>query len=255
MNVPAYLRRIRYTGPITATLETLRSIHRAHLETVPFENLDISLKRRIVLDQDRFLHKIVDENRGGFCYELNGALAALLREMGYHVTLLSARAPHKDGSPSPEFDHLALRVDLDDPWLVDVGFGECFLEPLLLKPGIEQKQDQGTFRIKEDGSSLSVERQQPDGSWKTEYLFTLMPRQLDDFADMCHYHQTSPESHFTQKRLCTLATRRGRITLSDMKLIVTENGNRQESTLGSEEEWRKVLKRNFEIVLPNYCNS
>jgi len=252
MNVPAYLRRIRYTGPITATLETLRSIHRAHLETVPFENLDISLKRRIVLDQDRFLHKIVDENRGGFCYELNGALAALLREMGYHVTLLSARAPHRDGSPGPEFDHLALRVDLDQPWLVDVGFGECFLEPLLLKPGIEQKQDQGSFRIKEEGSSWSVERQQPDGSWKTEYLFTLMPRQLDDFADMCHYHQTSPESHFTQKRLCTLATRRGRITLSDMKLIVTENGNRQESILGSEEEWRKVLKRNFGLVLPTY---
>ena len=255
MNVPAYLRRIGYSGPITATLETLRSIHRAHLETVPFENLDISFKRPIVLDQDRFVHKIVEEKRGGFCYELNGALAALLREMGYHVTLLSARAPHKDGSPGPEFDHLALRVDLDDPWLVDVGFGECFLEPLLLKPGIEQEQDQGSFRIKDEGSSLSVERQQPDGSWKTEYLFTMMPRQLGDFADMCHYHQTSPESHFTQKRLCTLATRRGRITLSDMKLIVTENGNRQESNLGSEEEWRKVLKQHFGLFLPNYCTA
>src|SRR5229473_915166 len=255
MNVPAYLRRIRYTGPITATLETLRIIHRAHLETVPFENLDISLKRPIVLDQDRFLHKIVDENRGGFCYELNGALAALLREMGYHVTLLSARAPHKDGSPGPEFDHLALRVDLDQPWLADVGFGECFLEPLLLEPGIEQKQDQATFRIREEGNSLSVERQQHDGSWKTEYLFTLTPRRLEEFAGMCHFHQTSPESHFTQKRLCTLATPGGRITLSDMKLIVTENGNRQESTLGSEEEWRRALKQHFEIVLPNYCTS
>src|SRR5216684_2465192 len=99
MNVPAYLRRIRYTGPITATLETLRSIHRAHLETVPFENLDISLKRRIVLDQDRFVNKVVEENRGGFCYELNGAFGALLCEMGYPVTLLSACAPTKDGSP------------------------------------------------------------------------------------------------------------------------------------------------------------
>src|SRR5882724_471677 len=136
MNVSAYLHRIGYSGPHTPTLGTLRQIHRAHLETVPFENLDISLGLPIVLDQDAFVHKIVEENRGGFCYELNGALAALLREMGFRVTLLSARAPKKDGSPGPEFDHLTLRVDLDQPWLVDVGFGECFLEPSLLRTGI-----------------------------------------------------------------------------------------------------------------------
>jgi N-hydroxyarylamine O-acetyltransferase len=249
MNVPAYLHRIGYTGPITPTLETLRSIHRAHLETVPFENLDISLKRPIVLEQNSFVHKIVEENRGGFCYELNGAFAALLREMGFRVTLLSARAPRKDGSPGPEFDHLTLRVDLEDPWLVDVGFGECFLEPLLLRTGIGQRQDQGTFRITQEGASLSVERQQHDGSWKTEYLFTLTPRHLEDFAEMCHYHQTSPQSHFTQKPLCTRATPNGRITLSDLKLIVTENGARQERMLTSEEERRTVLKDNFGLVL------
>jgi N-hydroxyarylamine O-acetyltransferase len=252
MNVPAYLHRIGYTGSVTPTLETLRRIHRAHLETVPFENLDISLGRPIVLNEDAFVRKVVEENRGGFCYELNGALAALLREMGFRVTLLSARAPHKDGSPGPEFDHLTLRVDLDQPWLVDVGFGEGFLEPLPLRAGIEQRQDQGTFRITQEGASLSVERQQHDGSWKTEYLFTLMPRQLEDFADMCHYHQTSPESHFTQKRLCTRATPTGRVTLSDMRLITTENGNRLEVMLGSEDEWRQALKQHFGLVLPTY---
>lgn len=252
MNVPAYLRRIAYSGRTTPMLETLRSIHRAHLETVPFENLDISLGRPIVLDQDRFVHKIVEENRGGFCYELNGAFAALLREMGFRVTLLSARAPRKDGSPGPEFDHLTLRVDLDDPWLVDVGFGESFLEPLLLRPGIEQKQDHATFRIGEESGSWSVERQQPNASWKTEYLFMLTPRRLEEFADMCLYQQTSPESHFTQKRLCTRATPKGRITLSDLKLVVTENGARQERMLASEEEWRTVLKDNFGLVLRNH---
>jgi len=247
MNEPAYLHRIAYSGPITPTLETLRRIHRAHLETVPFENLDISLGRPIVLDEDAFVRKVVEENRGGFCYELNGALAALLREMGFRVTLLSGRAPRKDGSPGPDFDHLALRVDLDQPWLVDVGFGECFLEPLLLRPGIEQKQGQATFRIGEGGGSLSVERQQSNDSWKTEYLFTLTPRHLEEFADMCHYHQTSPESHFTQKRLCTRATSTGRVTLSDMKLIFTENGTRREGMLASEDEWQQALKQYFGV--------
>jgi N-hydroxyarylamine O-acetyltransferase len=250
MNIPAYLHRIGYTSPITPTLETLRRIHRAHLETVPFENLDISLGRPIVLDENRFVRKVVEENRGGFCYELNGAFAALLREMGFRVTLLSARAPRKDGSPGPEFDHLALRVDLDQPWLADVGFGESFLEPLLLRPGIEQKQDQATFRIREEANSLSVERKQLDDSWKTDYLFTLTPRRLEEFADMCRYHQTSPESHFTQKRLATRATPTGRVTLSDMKLITTENGTRLEVMLTSEDEWQNALKQHFGLVLP-----
>jgi len=252
MNASAYLRRIGYTGSIAPTLETLRRIHRAHLETVPFENLDISLGRPIVLDEDALVRKVVEENRGGFCYELNGALAALLREMGFRVTLLSARTRHQDGSPAPEFDHLTLRVDLDQPWLVDVGFGECFLDPLLLRTGTEQRQDPGTFRITQEGASLSVERQQHDGSWKTEYLFAQISRQLPDFAEMCRYHQTSPQSHFTQKRMCTRATPHGRITLSDLKLIVTENGARRERILASEEEWRNALKDNFGLVLLNH---
>ena len=140
-----------------------------------------------------------------------------------------------------------MRVDLEQSWLVDVGFGECFLEPLLLEPDIEQKQDNGTFRIRQKGNLWSVERQQPDGSWKAEYFFTLTPRRLDDFADMCHYHQTSPESSFTQKLLCTLATPAGRVTLSDMKLITTTNGNRQERVLDSEEERNEVLKTIFGV--------
>jgi len=115
---------------------------------------------------------------------------------------------------------------------------------------MDQKQDVGTFRIREEGGFLSVQRQQPDASWKTEYLFTLTPRQLEDFTDRCHYQQTSPESHFTQKRLCTRATPGGRITLSDMKLIVTENGSRREQMLSPEQEWQAVLKQQFGVILP-----
>ena len=79
-----------------------------------------------------FCRKIVNEKRGGFCYELNGAFAALLRALRFRVTLLSGRVARQDGSYGPEFDHLTLRVDLEEPWLADVGFGDCFLEPLRL---------------------------------------------------------------------------------------------------------------------------
>lgn len=249
MESAAYLERIRYVGLITPTAETLRHIHRSHLLTVPFENLDIPLKRKILCEESSFLHKIVKRRRGGFCYEMNGAFAALLRDLGFKVTLLSARVPRQDGSDGPEFDHLALRVDLDEPWLADVGFGDSFLEPLRLKTGIEQEQFGRMYRIVEADGSLHVERTEPDGAWKREYSFTLEPRQLSDFSAMCDYHQTSPESPFTRKKLCTIATPDGRVTLSDWKLIVTRNGRKEETVVQSDQEWRELLRDQFGVVL------
>ena len=122
LNLASYLARIGYTGPTTPTAEVLRAIHRRHLLTVPFENLDIARATKIVCEEDAFLRKIVDRNRGGFCYEMNGAFAALLRGLRFEVSLLSARVPREDGTETPEFDHMTLRVDLDKPWLADVGF-------------------------------------------------------------------------------------------------------------------------------------
>ncbi len=247
--VDAYLKRIGYAGPLKPNSNLLRNLHRAHLFAVPFENLDISFGLKIICDEDAFLRKIIERHRGGFCYELNGAFAALLRALGFRVTLLSARVPREDGSLSPEFDHLTLRVDLEETWLADVGFGDCFLEPLRFAIGFEQPQGGRKYRIVDEDGSLHVERTEPDDRWKRQYSFALTPRRLDEFAAMCHYHQTSPESPFTRKKLCTLATADGRITLSDRKLIITRNGRREERMLGSEEEWRSALENSFGITL------
>jgi len=249
VGVDAYLQRIKYVGEIRPTGSTLRALHRAHLFTVPFENLDISLGRTIICDETSILHKIVNEHRGGFCYELNGAFAALLRALGFRVTLLSARVAREDGSYGPEFDHLTLRVDLEEPWLADVGFGECFLEPLRLEPSIPQPQSGRIYRLTSSDSGFGLEVM-ADGNWKKEYAFTLQPRELSEFAEMCHYHQTSPESHFTGQRICSLATPEGRITLSDEKLIETRGGSRQERLLSGDQEWRANLRDRFGVILP-----
>ena len=259
MDVQAYLQRIHCQAPLTPgaggrgkdhpSIDLLRSLHRAHLFAVPFENLDIGLGREIICDEARILHKIVTEHRGGFCYELNGAFAALLRALEFRVTLLSGRVTGEDGNYGPEFDHLTLRVDLDEPWLADVGFGEGFLEPLRLEPGMEQAQRERIYRLTriDDGFVLEV---MAEGRWKKEYAFTLQPRELSDFAGMCHYHQTSPDSHFTRQRICSLATPEGRITLSDEKLIETRGGTRQERLLSGDQEWRANLRERFGVVLP-----
>lgn len=247
--ISGYLHRIGYTGSREPTAETLRNLHRAHMLSVPFENLDISLGRKIVCEEESFLRKIVEQRRGGFCYELNGAFAALLRELGFKVTLLSARVPRDDGSSSPEFDHLALRVDLEEPWLADVGFGDLFKEPLRLRIEGEQEQDGRKFRMVEQDGRLQFDRTETDGRWKRQYSFTLVPRHLDEFAPMCHHHQTSPESPFTRKKVCSMATPDGRITISDRRLIITSNGEKQERLLNSEDEWKIALHDHFGVVL------
>jgi N-hydroxyarylamine O-acetyltransferase len=249
VDVPSYLERVGYTGSTAPTIDTLRAIHIAHLLSVPFENLDIAIGREILLDEDAILRKIVQQRRGGFCYELNGAFSALLSALGFQVTLFSARVARETGGEGPEFDHLALRVDLDQPWLADVGFGESFLAPLRLQSAQEQVDPVGTFRLMQFGERLQLEKSEPEKLWKPLYSFVQQPRKLAEFAGMCHFHQTSPDSHFTQNRICTRATPEGRITLSGMKLIVTRNGRREEKILSSDQEWSGALSEHFGINL------
>ncbi len=250
MDIVPYLERIGYEGPREPTLDVLRAIHRRHMLAVPFENLDIHLGRAIVLDEAAFFDKIVRQRRGGFCYELNGLFAALLRELGYNVDLLSGRVANETGSFGPEFDHLVLRVRLDgQPWIADVGFGDSFLEPLALEGG-EQSSGGMMYFIDSWPEGLMLLREEK-GVWAERYVFTLQPRRLEEFAGMCVYHQTSPNSTFPRARICSRATPQGRVTLSEMRLIQTMNGERTERMLESEEQYQQALLEYFGIELPN----
>lgn len=248
MQSARYLRRIGYDGPLDATAATLRGLHRAHMLSVPFENLDIGV-RPIVIDEAAFVRKVVDEHRGGFCYELNGAFASLLRDIGFDVELLSAGVGRKDGSFGPEFDHLALLVSIDGgQWLADVGFGDSFLDPLRFETGIEQVDDAGLFRIGRAGEFFVVEKSE-EGEWRPQYRFTVAKHTLDDFAERCEYHQTSPESSFTQSTICSMATDDGRVTLAGMRLIETRNGVREEREVVADVERDSLLAERFGIRL------
>lgn len=248
MDIDAYLQRLNYDGPRTRTIATLRALHQAHLISVPFENLDIHLGRPIALEEEALYDKIVRQRRGGFCYELNGLFAVLLRELDFEVNLLSGRVM-ENGEFGPEFDHLTLLVQLEERWLADVGFGDSFREPLRLEETGEQIQYGVAYRLRNADELWTLDRRFSDQAGEPQYRFTLQPYQLADFAGMCRYHQTSPASHFTQKRICSRAMPEGRVTLSDMRLIITASGQRQERVFQNQEECINALQEHFGIDL------
>lgn len=249
MDIDAYLERIAYEGSREPAAQTLRDLQVAHLTAVPFENLSIHAGEPILLDDDALFDKVVGRRRGGFCYELNGLFAGLLRALGFNVAMLSARVARGEGGFSEEFDHMTLLVSLEERWLVDVGFGDTFREPLRLDDREVQVQDGGAYRIENTGESLVLSERTEDG-WQAQYKFSLEPHHYADYAARCHYQQTSPESHFTQQRVCTRATPEGRLTLSEMRFISTTlNGGRQERLLKSEDEFAAALREEFGIVM------
>jgi len=252
LDVKAYLERINYRGPLAVTAETLRALHVAHMTAVPFENLSIHASEPVVLEDGALFDKIVVRRRGGFCYEDNGLFAALLRELGFQVSMLSAEVANPEGVFSPAFDHMALLVTLEERWLADVGFGDSFVEPLRLDERGEQAQGRHAYRIAPDGDYLVMSRRDTGGGeWEPQYRFTLRPHVYADFAERCRYQQTSPDSHFTRNRICSrVAGDGGRLTLSGMRFIeIDANGARRERLLADDGEYAAVLREHFGIEM------
>lgn len=229
-----YLKRIGASRPARADLGALRDLQLAHLYAVPFENLSIHLGEPIVLDEAALLNKLVARRRGGFCYELNGAFATLLTELGFPVSRLSARVFDAEDRPGPPFDHMALRVDLAVPWLVDVGFGRFATRPLRLDARDEQAGPDGVFLIAPSPAGHGELDVFQDGS--PAYRMDPRPYELSDFAPTCWWQSTWPESAFLRSVKCSVATPSGRVTLTGDRLIVTEDGERTERVLAGDAE-------------------
>jgi N-hydroxyarylamine O-acetyltransferase len=237
--IDAYLRRIGSERPARPDVEALRELHLRHLLAVPFENLSIHLGEPLALDEDALVDKLVGRRRGGLCYELNGALAALLRGLGYGVELLSGRVYQRNGERAgelgPPYDHLALRVDVPGgggTWLADVGFGRHTTYPLRYTTSGVQHDPGGDFALGEAADGDLDVRQ--DGA--PVYRFEQRPRALADFGATFWYQRTSPDSHFRTSVLCSILTRDGRTTLADRRLIRTgADGGREERELAAGE--------------------
>ncbi len=249
MKVERYLRRIGCEHIDEATVDTLVQLHVAHMVRVPFENLDIALGRSIELSLPLMYKKIVEQKRGGFCYELNGLFCWLLRELGFKTDMLAAQV-FKGGNAGLAFSHMLLFVDAGERFVVDVGFGDSFIKPIVLDDKI-QRQNEYDYQLSFSKDEITLFRGLSDSELMPKYRFSLIPCELDDFKPMCHYQQTSPHSTFTQRFICSRATTQGRVTLFGNRLIKADDKDVTELSIMSEEQYRGILRDNFQMELPS----
>lgn len=251
MDKSKYLKRIGISGISKPDIEFLNKLHRAHLYNIPFENLDIHNGRKIVLDEKSIYKKLIDDKRGGYCYELNGLFGLLFRELGYKVSLISAKVNDGKGGWGEEFDHLLILVETDNSqWIADVGFGDSFIEPLKFETDKPVKQTNWIYRITayDDGIFL-LSKSADDNVFTDEFIFTTIDRRWDEFSGMNIFHQTSPESHFTRKKVCTMPDDTGRTTLSGDKLIITRSGKKEITLINSDAEFNEALYKYFNMKI------
>ena len=249
-NKEKYLDRIKYLEYPEPNLSTLRKLQKTHLLNVPFENLDIHNDVSIDLSIDNIFDKIVNQNRGGFCYELNGLYYELLIALGFDAVRVSARVYDQNNGYGKEFDHFAIIVTINNTkYLTDVGFGEFAFEPLEIKLEITQKDERGYYLLDTYENKYFRVNKVENEQLIPEYIFSETERAFSEFEGMCNYHQTSPDSHFTSKRLITLPTENGRITISGNTLKIKELESTTEIVFKNKAEYEKELWNKFKIKI------
>jgi len=253
MDIDSYLARIGAVRPASPDLPALRTLQLAHLQTVPFENLDIHAGVPIILDDAALTAKIVTRRRGGICYELNGAFAWLLRALGFDVIIVAANVHDGAGAWTPDFDHMALVVTIDDQrYLVDVGFGDSCRVPLAFaQQGLQHDGVQDYAMAGEGGWYTLSKANLADLElpMQPSFRFDLTPRSFEEFVPRCHFHQTSEESHFRRKTICSRASAEGRITFTGTELIVSKGVARHVTALSNEQATSAALSGHFGVVL------
>lgn len=242
-----YLARIGLAKPPGTDLAALTTLQQAHLSHVPFENIDVYRRTGVRTDLGWSLDKVVTRRRGGWCFENNGAFGWLLSTLGFTVTYLGAHVllnpEHVD-----HMSHMCLRVDLYEPYLVDVGFGDSFTNPMPLHGREGGNSVERPYRLEQDGVWLTlVEETDPP---RPQYRFTLTPRTLPDFDKQSDRLQRPGSGHFTDKPFATRSLGKGtdRVTLLADRIKFRREGSWTEQPV-DRRDWNEVAKKWFGFEL------
>ncbi|MBW5484914.1 arylamine N-acetyltransferase family protein [Streptomyces bambusae] len=252
LDLAGYLERIGHDGELRPDLATLRTVQRAHIAAVPFENLDVLLGRPVELDLASIEGKLVRGGRGGYCYEQNSLLAAALERIGFEVAGRGARNRTRGDALLP-VTHAVLVVTVDgEPWLVDAGFGANGpTEPVPLRPGAEVTQGEWDFGVAEEDEGVLVLRTRRTGTeqWRDLYAFAAQRLYPVDFVLMNHWSSTHPSSFFTGRLVAMRPGSSRRLALVDRELVRWLPGGSEERSAVAPGELIALLDREFGIRL------
>jgi N-hydroxyarylamine O-acetyltransferase len=253
LDLDAYFQRIGYAGERTPTLATLQAIHARHATTIPFENLTPFLHQPVRLDLASLQEKLVQRGRGGYCFEQNLLLRAVLCALGFQVTGLAARVRWNvpDGVVTAR-GHMLLRIELDgQTYLADVGFGGLTLTaPLALIPDCVQSTPHEPFRIITDSDGYLMQARIGQ-DWKSLYRFDLQQQFLPDYEVSSWYLSNHPSSHFVTGLMAARPDTDRRYALRNSQLTIHRlQGDTERRILSTVAELRSALEECFQITLP-----
>jgi len=249
-DLSAYLARIGFRGASRPDLATLRSLHRAHIEAIPFENLDIQMGRPIELDATSLQTSLVSRRRGGYCFQQNGLFRLALTELGFTVHAREARVRlDSTGAVSPR-THMVLIVPIEGTdWLTDVGFGgNGIIEPLELHSS-SSVQDGWTYRVVHEGRLHVLQRARADG-WDDLYAFA-----DDDVAPIDYivgnwFTSTNPESRFVRTLTAQRMIGEVRHVLRNLSYSVAASGGEWQTRTLTRAELVPLLRDVFGLDVP-----
>jgi len=250
VDLGAYAARIEYGGEFTPTLATLRDVHLAHATHIPFENLDILLGLPIRLDLESVTAKLIHARRGGYCFEQNALLAAVLEAIGFRVTRLAARVRMGATEVRPR-SHMLLAVDVEGGrWLADVGFGgDGLLLPVRLQADEVQRHFGWQYRVIVEGASHVLQTWRPAG-WLDLYSFTLEEQYAVDYEVSNYFTSTFPTSPFVTRLVAQRPGIEARLLLVNRQLTEQRPDGVSESTLPDDDAVLETLAERFGLRFP-----
>ena len=247
MELDAYLHRINYSGTPAPNLETLKQLQRQHCYAIPYSNLDVQLGRSLSTDIPSSYRKLVERRQGGWCYEMNGLLGQMLECIGFEVQRIAGGVRRKERGDSAMGNHLMLCVQLDEPWIVDVGLGDGPYDPYPLRP----------HRFEQRGFVYSLEH--TNGYWRLHnypggsapsFDFKREPADEDLLSAKCQWLSSDSESPFMNALVIQRVVPGG----YDLQVgrIATEirPGVRNERLINSADEFVQSIQERFGLVEP-----
>ena len=253
VDIKAYSGRIGYKGEWAPSLDCLKAIHFLHPQSIPFENLNPLLGIPVLLDINSIQEKLLQNGRGGYCFEHNLLLMNVLKALGFKVKGLAARVLwNLPEDAVTARGHMLLLVEIEDMlYISDVGFGGLTLTaPLLLKAGVEQETPHELFRLKMDRNNYLLQAKVKD-EWKSLYKFSLEEQLLPDYEVTNWYLSNHPNSHFVTGLIAARSTPDKRYALRNTNFSIHHlDGTTEKKMMKSVPQLSELLLEVFKIRLP-----